>query len=126
MRNIIISTINHNHQRYPTVGDWFVDERGDLHIKISRLDNPRYEELVAIHELCEALLCLARGIPQEAIDKFDMEYEANRVEGDISEPGNSPNAPYQAEHIFATVVERMLAATFGVDWKEYETTIDSL
>lgn len=126
MRNIIISTINHNHQRYPTVGDWFIDERGDLHIKVSRMGNPRYEELIAVHELAEALLCLSRGIPQELIDDFDMEYEAIRTLDNKSESGDAPNAPYKKEHFFATTIERLLATELQVDWAEYDKAVNDL
>lgn len=127
MRNVIISTINHKDQRYDTVGDWYVDERDDLHIRVSRMHNPRCEELIAVHELCEALLCLARGIPQELVDKFDKDYETNRCAWDTtSEPGDAVAAPYRKEHFFATNVERLLCAEFGLNWRLYEYEVETL
>jgi hypothetical protein len=91
------------------------------------MNDPRYEELVAYHELTEALLCLARGIPQELVDKYDMEYEASRPEWDAtSEPGDAKDAPYHAEHFFATIVEHLMAAELGVDWQLYEQAIQAL
>lgn len=124
--NVKIVTIPHEEQRYPTVGDWVVN--GDnLYISVSKMSDPRYELLVAVHELVEALLCKERGIPQELVDKFDMEYEASRSEWDTtSEPGDAAGAPYKKEHFFATTVERLLAAELGVDWEKYEAEVPAL
>lgn len=124
--NVKIVTISHEEQRYPTVGDWVVN--GDnLYISVSKMSDPRYELLVAVHELVEALLCKERGIPQELVDKFDMEYEASRSEWDTtSEPGDAAGAPYKKEHFFATTVERLLAAELGVDWEKYEAEVPAL
>jgi len=124
--NVKIVTIPHEEQRYPTVGDWVVN--GDnLYISVSKMSDPRYELLVAVHELVEVLLCKERGIPQELVDKFDMEYEASRSEWDTtSEPGDAAGAPYKKEHFFATTVERLLAAELGVDWEKYEAEVQAL
>jgi len=124
--NVKIVTIPHEEQRYPTVGDWVVN--GDnLYISVSKMSDPRYELLVAVHELVEALLCKERGIPQELVDKFDMEYEASRSEWDTtSEPGDAAGAPYKKEHFFATTVERLLAAELGVDWEKYGAEVQAL
>ena len=43
-----------------------------------------------------------------------------------AEPGDSPDAPYHKEHVFATKIERLLAKEFDVDWREYEAAINSL
>lgn len=127
MRQINIKTIPHSEQRYPTVGDYWIDEVDVLQIRVSDMGNARYEELVAVHELNEALLVLARGIPIELIDKFDMQYEASRSEWDtVSEPGDAAGAPYRIEHFFATNVERLLAREYSVDWKAYEDKVTSL
>ena len=124
--NVKIVTIPHEEQRYPTVGDWVVN--GDnLYISVSKMSDPRYELLVAVHELVEVLLCKERGIPQELVDKFDMEYEASRSEWDAtSEPGDAAGAPYKKEHFFATTVERLLAAELGVDWEKYGAEVQAL
>ena len=124
--NVKIVTIPHEEQRYPTVGDWVVN--GDnLYISVSKMSDPRYELLVAVHELVEVLLCKERGISQELVDKFDMEYEASRSEWDTtSEPGDAAGAPYKKEHFFATTVERLLAAELGVDWEKYEAEVQAL
>lgn len=124
--NIVITTIPHDKQRYPTVGDWefFGDEQ--LVIRISEMGNWKYEVLVALHEMIEVLLCKDRNIKQEDVDKFDIFYEHNRPEGDVSEPGDSPQAPYRKEHFFATNIERLMAAELNVDWGEYDKTVINL
>jgi hypothetical protein len=126
MNRIIIETIPHASQRYETVGDWQRDENGDLVIRVSGMGNPDYEALVALHELVEVLLCEKRGIKAEAVDAFDKEYEANRKEGDDSEPGDSLDAPYRKEHFFATNIEALMSAELGVDWPKYEAAINAL
>lgn len=134
---IIIETIPHNQQRYPTVGDWFYKMESELtpeggttqeilHIKVSDLGDWRYNALIAIHELAEVLACQHEGVTQEQVDKFDTEFEASREDGNEDEPGDSPGAPYRAQHCLATGIERILAAALGVSWKEYEETINSL
>lgn len=119
---IIIETIPHLNQRYDTVGDWFFDTDGTLHIKVSKLSDPSHEYLIVVHELIEVLLCQHDGVSQEAVDAFDKAFSADRDE----EPGDDPGAPYRKQHCFATGVERMLAAELGVDWKAYEQELNDL
>jgi hypothetical protein len=126
MLSIIIQTIEHSAQRYETVGDWYSSKNGADYISISAMQNVDYEFLVAIHELIEAHLCRKRGISEEAITEFDKQFEEARVEGNIDEPGDSPLAPYQKEHQFATKIERQLAEELGVNWEEYDRTVNSL
>lgn len=122
---IIIETVPHDEQRYPTVGDWFWLDN-ILHIVVSDLGNFEMEAAVAVHELIEVLLCRHRGISQSEVDNFDEEYEARRPEGDISEPGDSPTAPYHKEHCFATGVERLLISELDIPWQQYDNKINSL
>jgi hypothetical protein len=120
---IQIQTIPHNQQAYPTVGNYELD--GDtLKIYVSELGNPRYEMLVAIHEFCEAVLCGDRGISFNEITKFDKEFEAHRTND--SEPGDDPKAPYRQEHLFASGIEKLMAAELGIEWQAYEQTIHKL
>jgi hypothetical protein len=123
---ICIKTLSHREQRYPTCGDWFVDPDGTIQIRVSELSDWRREALIAVHELWEGLICKHRGITQEAVDAFDMEYEANRDSDDDSEPGDNPEAPYRREHCSATGVERLLASELDVVWKDYEEEIEAL
>lgn len=126
--NIEIKKIPHEDQRYPTVGDWYFHDVDNeiLTITVSKMKDWRMEMLVAFHELAEVILCKHRRITQESVDDFDRKFEQNREFGDLSEPGDSPEAPYRREHFFATNVERLLAAELGVNWNLYEKEINEL
>lgn len=124
---ITIVDINHNQQKYETVGDWRWDKRGNLTITVSDMKNWRYNILVGIHELIETMLCRHRGISETEVTNFDLEYEARRLPEDTtSEPGNSELAPYHKEHLYATKIEFLLAQELGVSWEDYEKAIYSL
>lgn len=126
---IIIETILHDKQRYPTVGDWYFTEEVRpedspkkhevLHIKVSKLSDWRREMLVAVHELAEVLICKHRGISQEVVDDFDKKFESARHPDNEDEPGDDPAAPYAREHGIATGIERIMAAELDVNWKDY-------
>lgn len=131
MLNIRIKTINHKEQRYDTCGDWVWEKNKAGHriltIYVSDMCDWKKEFLVAFHELIEVTLCKERHIPQEIVDNFDLEYEARRAEDDLtSEPGDSEQAPYHKEHVFATELEKKMAKELGMDWENYEKTIYSL
>jgi glycosidase len=115
-----IKTIEHNKQRYDTIGDWKFDRRGDLHIKVSDLHNADFEFLVGIHEAIEAFLCMRRGITGNMVDAFDLMWKGE------GEPGDDKKAPYHKEHVFATKIERQLATELGVDWDAYDEYINKL
>ena len=80
--HVVIDTIPHSQQRYPTVGDWQVDKAGSLHITVSRMSDQRYEFLVGMPEAIEAYLAIHAGVSPEAVDRFDRVYEAKRKSGD--------------------------------------------
>lgn len=121
---IVIETIPHKEQRYPTLGDYWIDANGDSQIRVSDFEGlgekPHlYSLLIAFHELIEQALCLDRGIPEESITAFDK----RMIDEDSpwqDEPGDNPEAPYHREHVFASCIERLFAAELGVDWHEYE------
>jgi hypothetical protein len=125
---ITIVAIEHNQQRYETVGDWqWRDkENTNLLITVSNMQDWRFNFLVAFHEQVEVMLCKLRNISQEDVDKFDIEYEKNRPENDVTESGNDPSAPYYNEHQFATKLERLMARELGVNWDEYDQTVNNL
>lgn len=124
---ITIESIPHALHRYPTVGDWINDAFGDLHIRVSSTGNWRYDFLVALHELIEATLCNERGIDEPTIAEFDMRFEEQRELGMVQgEPGHALDAPYRKEHQFAESIERAVAEELGVDWGEYEATLERL
>lgn len=127
-----IKIIPNDQQRYETCGDWWYEddkltEGGSiLFIRISKMQDQRQEQLVLIHELAEVILCNQQGVTQEAVDKFDMDYESARFEGDESEPGDARGAPYGTQHCFATAIERMMCAALGMAWADYEEDINAL
>lgn len=124
--NVIIETIPHKDQRYETPGDWFYDKNGDLHIRVSKMSDWRFEVCMAVHELVEVLLCKQAGISQQAVDKFDMEFEKNRKKGSLDEPGDSDKAPYRIQHGIACGVERILGTLLGISWNKYANEVETL
>lgn len=120
--------IAHEQQRYPTVGDWFVED-GVLWIRVSRTEDQRHQWLVALHEIVESVLCLLVGVDPERADAFDHQWERDVKAGKESaedEPGDSRRAPYHRQHVIATLVERACAMFLGVDWAEYEAQLGAL
>lgn len=142
--NVDIRWIRHGEQRYETSGDWWFDhEAGVLRIRVSNMNDWRYEMAVATHELVEALLCIHDGVQPGEVDDFDKEFEDARRnvssmcdEGSMefrgkeipwdSEPGDHPDAPYHRQHCFATAVERLLIAALGCSWSAYTDANDRL
>jgi hypothetical protein len=123
---INIQTINHEEQRYPTVGDWWVDSDGTWQVRVSKMSDWRYEVLVAIHELVEMAWCQWHGVSEQAVTDFDIEFEHEREPRNVDEPGDDPAAPYHHGHQWATGVERFVSLMLGVDWKAYEAAVESL
>lgn len=117
---VVIETVPHDQHRYETTGDWFCNEKGELIIRVSQLNDWRHEVLLAVHELVEAVVCMHEGIDEHDVTEFDLAFEANRKEGDIREPGDQADAPYFEAHQIATMLEGQLAIALGVDWKTYE------
>lgn len=128
--HIYIDTIPHAEQRYPTVGDYWhptlVGGTKTTEIRISEMPSDDFEFLVAMHELVEMWLCKKRGITVEAIDKFDIAFEASRPEGNTDEPGDDLKAPYHKEHVFATWIERLIAHELSVNLDEYNNAVNAL
>lgn len=71
-------------------------------------------------------LCTHHNISSSMVDRFDMEFEENRTEGDVSEPGDSEYAPYHRDHCIATAIERLMCAELDVNWQEYEQALFEL
>lgn len=116
---ICITTIPHSAQAYPTVGNWWFDERG-LHIFVSETGDERMNFLIGLHEAVEAMLCEARGIPEPLVAQFDKDHP------ELDDPGNDPRAPYKREHRFAEALERIMADALEVDWDEYGARVEAL
>lgn len=132
MPEIVVKKVLYNQQRYPTCGDWWFDPEdmgGTLQIKVAITGDDKYDTLVAIHEIVEAILCKSRGISESDVTAFDTQYEADRDKGlhnPSQEPGDDYNAPYYKEHQVATKVEKIIAEELGVNWDHYDKTIQDL
>ena len=125
---IVIKIIPHFQHRYNTIGDYYEESEGKWVIKVSELGDARYEFLVVLHELVEWFLLWLRGVKEETVTAFDLWWEEEAKKGNIQcdEPGCDPRAPYYWEHLFATLVEKIVALLLGVNWEEYEESLDKL
>jgi hypothetical protein len=121
MTRIIIEAIRPEQARLAVYreegcGDWSWQPNGDLLVTVtSRGDSDVIDRselfLIAFHEMVEAFLCRHAGVPQAAVDAFDMNYEGE------AEPGSHPDAPYFRQHKAACILESMLAVLLGrYDW----------
>ena len=119
--NANIRAIPHQRHRYETVGDWYTNKlTGTLDVKVSQMEDWRYEFLVAVHELIEAGLCRHANVTENQVDRFDMRFTGE------GEPGDSPLAPYYQQHQVATVIERDLCKLLGLEWDKYDEAVNSL
>jgi hypothetical protein len=131
--SVFINIIAHKDQRYDTVGDWYYSDNGHLVINVSRLPNDPDNEkalAVAFHELCEVLICRSKGITQKQVDKFDKDFEklqkGSTLYNEDAEPGDMSDSPYHIEHGFATAAERMLIAAMGINWNNYNKSVEGV
>ena len=120
MPTVTMNAIPYAKMRYSTAGDWRWRDIDMLEITVARMPDPRYETLIATHELVEAVLCRQDGISEQAVDAWD------KAHLDADEPGEIPGAPYFKQHAAASEIERLLAAKLGVDWKKYSKAIADL
>lgn len=123
---ILIETIPHSEQDYNTVGNYKYLPDGTLYITISELGDLFLNKLVAVHEMVEQALTEQLGISEEEITKFDIDFENNREEGNLDEPGYSPLAPYHREHEIASAVELMMCAHADVSFSNYDKIVNEL
>ena len=129
MLKIVVRTVPHKQQRYPTCGDWYELKDGTWVITVSEMGDWRYELLIALHEIVEYSLCKVRKITDREVTRFDKQFERERLAGKQPahvEPGDDPRCPCVAEHFFATNIERLLAAELGVKWPVYEMEVELL
>lgn len=119
MKDITVHVVPHTEQAYDAVGDWRFAEDDTLAVTVSDLGDPRYNALVALHEIVEALLCQERGIPEEAVTQFDTDHP------ELEEPGEDPTAPYHKEHLTASLIEYRAAGLFGIDWESIPSRLPS-
>ena len=125
MLNIEIKTVEHKSHRYETVGDYYC-ENDKLKFEISDMNNSDMERAVFLHEFIEQWLTEKRGITEESISEFDIEFEKNREVGNLDEPGDAENCPYKKEHRFAENIERLVCHEVGLDWATYNNVVENL
>lgn len=127
--NLAITSLPHKLQRYDTVGD-YEEVEGVTFFRISQTTDRREMLLIMIHEVVEWALCQVKGISNDQIDKFDLNWKRENlplgVVDYVMEPGDDPNAPYYKLHQITTGIERILAAEMGVDWPTYERHLEEL
>jgi hypothetical protein len=106
---IDIRFVTPDEQRYDTLGDWWW-EGEVLHIRATKSADMAEGEslLIALHELVEAWLCKEEGVPQAAVDAFDLAFTGE------GEPGDDPAAPYRTQHRRAMLIEHLMAAFLGL------------
>jgi len=122
---IIVKPIKPENHRYCTCGDYIYDKEDDaLTIFVSRMSDWRSELAVAVHEIFESVACIAADVEMTDIDLFDMDFERNRKEGDNSEPGDSPEAPYRSQHVGATFVEQEVCSRLELGWIQHEANVN--
>jgi hypothetical protein len=97
IKEIIIKVIPQNKQRYPTLGDYWI-EKDSLQVRVSEDADWRREWGIILHELFEYGIVLYRGIDIKKIDEYDINYRGN-------DPGTNPKAPYHTEHMSALEIE---------------------
>ena len=128
VKEIVIKFIPDNEQRYPTLGDYWIDESGDWQIRVSKMKDLRSMIAVALHELFEMGCVVHKKIPIEAIDAFDMMFEQEREEGKHSEddePGYDRRAPYWSDHFNAEQIERHFLMCTGLMWNLHEENCEN-
>jgi hypothetical protein len=117
MKDINIKVLPRKRMRYRTCGDYW-EKRKSLEIRVVEQVNEDYEFLVAVHELVEFYITRKRGIKEEDIMKYDLDWE-DRTDK-VDEPGNQEDCIYKKEHRFAENLERLIAAELGIDWQLYD------
>lgn len=124
IKQIDIQVIPIHEMRYKTVGDyWWNEDKTILAIRVADSGNTIYNESVALHELVEALLCEHRGISEESISSFDIEFEKLNTG---REAGFEPDAPYTKEHYFATAIEMLYGQQLNISLNDYDDCITAL
>lgn len=123
---IVIKTIPINEHRYPTLGDYWIDEEGTMQVRLALGLTKLATQALLLHELVEAFLCQNNGITFKQIDAFDKKFEQRSDVPENAEPGDDSRCPYRRQHRFAENLERMFALEAGLDWEHYVKQFDKL
>lgn len=93
-------------------GDYWIDKKGALQIRVAEYENADAAIYLVIHELMEAWRTAKRGVTMEAIDTFDLAHQ------DHPDPGLLPDAPYHDEHIKSMEIEYLMSKQDGYSFSE--------
>ena len=115
-KEINIRFIEHNKQRYDTLGDYW-ETPTSIEFRISILPKYCYSFFVLLHELWEKFRNDVLGITDKSVDKFDIDHP------ELDDPGLSLEAPYHKTHMEADAIERIAVVMAGEDWIKYEEAI---
>lgn len=117
-----------HHCGYSTCGDFWVDEKGVLQIRVTELGDDRSNWAIAVHEGTEYFDASRRGITEMDISQFDAQYEKEREAGlhkEMDEPGDDPRATYRESHMRATHVERAVCHALDLLWDQHQGDVES-
>lgn len=111
-----------------TGADWWIDEAGDMQIRVAKMSSWDREMALAVHECCESILWFKRhGADVSAVDEFDRRVEEAAPERHGIDAGDQPGCPYGLEHTAATACERIMAMFLEIgSWREYDDELASL
>lgn len=99
-------------------GDYFMDEKGGLQIRVSEFENPDHAFRIIMHELAESWrFARKNGCDFSPIDKFDIEHQ------ETDEPGRMKCSPYHKEHMQSEEIERLLCHQDGESWDIYYNSV---
>jgi hypothetical protein len=95
-------------------GDYFMDEKGSLQVRVSEFANPDDAVYIAVHEVMEAWRYAKKhGADFSAIDEFDLAHQ------ETDEPGRLKCAPYHQEHKLSEQIERLLCNQDNMEWQDH-------
>jgi len=113
-------------QRYLDINGWRfvvtkkplrVLDAGDWHERTKRIvvpkSDPLTETALALHEITEAVLCLAWGVRGDEVDRLDRK-------------GQWGQGGLRAAHNKALAIERYLVESCGRTWREHEKLVDQI
>lgn len=128
MIKTVIKSVYKESQRYPTLGDYSVED-GVRTFSITKTGNDLWDDLIFIHEFIEEVLTRNKGIEESQILEYDLEFERRLENGDLvesEEPGDQSDSPYKEQHNIAEIVERMMLNHLGISFHEYDKSLTKI
>jgi len=106
MKEIRMRVVDHQSQRYDTLGDYWKED-DTWYITVSDLGDWRYNFSILLHEFIEFAIIQHKGIPENEVIEFDLSVLKDSKYAE--DPGFDPKAPYHREHVLADTVERLIS-----------------